>query len=433
LDFILFILVTATLFVRPAEIVADLAQVPTYEILILGCVATSFPKLLDQLRVARLAEQPVTVCILGMLTALVMSYLRLFEFSAAFDFGLDFSKIVIYYLLLVSVVDTPQRLRAFLVALMGCIAVVAALAVLQYHGAIDIPGLSALAEGRVDPITLQFVGEMRLQGTGIFHDPNDLSLILVVGMVLAAYWITDRYAGSARIFALGAIGVFGYAFALTKSRGGMLALMGAVLALFYARYGIRKTIVLAALTLPLILVVFAGRQTDISTSEGTSQQRIQLWSGALTTLRSHPIFGTGNGSFVEDNGLVPHNSYVQCYVELGMFGGTAFFAAYYTAALILYRMRNQVDQVSLQYGGIERLRPYLLAIVVGYSIGLMSLSRHLVVPTYLVVGLAAIFPGIVGVAQPVRVDNPYVKRIALGSCCFVVALYLMTRLMVRWS
>jgi O-antigen ligase len=436
LDFGLFILVTATLFVRPSEIVSDLAQWPLYEILILSCLATSYSKVLDQLRAARLAEQPITVCVLGLLAAVVMSYLSRLHLTPAWDHGLNFAKVVIYYLLLVSVVDTPQRLRSFLLWLLACIAVVAGLAVLQYHGVIDIPSLSVLREGATDTETGEFLGELRLRSTGIFRDPNDLALILVVGMVIAAYWITDRVASTARIAALGGLGLFGYAFALTKSRGGLLTLIAALLALFHSRYGWRKTIVLSALTLPLVFVLFAGRQTDISASasEGTGQERIRYWSEGLMLFRQAPLFGIGVGNFVEETRRVTHNSYVQCYAEMGFFGGTIFFAAFAYALWNMHQL-GRPDVVILD-PEMSRLRPYLMAVVAGYAAGMASLSRSDVVPTYMLLGLANSYfrlSSAQGESACQKLDWPLVLRYTMGSCLFFLLIYAFVRTFARWG
>ncbi len=86
------------------------------------------------------------------------------------------------------------------------------------------------------------------------------------------------------------LALFGYALALTNSRGGLLALLTAMLVLFQARFGWRKTLVLVPIVLPLMFLLFAGRQTEFTTSEGTSQQRIQFWSEGLAMFRQAPVF-----------------------------------------------------------------------------------------------------------------------------------------------
>ena len=42
-----------------------------------------------------------------------------------------------------------------------------------------------------------------MRGTGIFHDPNDLALMLVVGVCLGLYWLMETNQGMYRLLAYG--------------------------------------------------------------------------------------------------------------------------------------------------------------------------------------------------------------------------------------
>lgn len=76
-----------------------------------------------------------------------------------------------------------------------------------------------------------------------------------------------------------------------------------------------------------------------------------------------------------------HNSFVHAYVELGLVGGSLYLAAFVAAAVGLYLVRP-ADPL------LAALRPFVLAVLVGYAGGTFSLPRNYVVPTYLVLGLA---------------------------------------------
>src|SRR5262245_22745546 len=145
--FFLFILVNAVLFVRPAEIVPELEGAPIYEMVILVSLAASATGVLQQLTTQSLAGRPITVCVLGLLVAVVLSHLSHGMLSEAGTFGVLFLKIVLYYLLLVAVVDTPARMRQFLGWVGVLILALTALALLQHHGTIDLP-MSASVEQR---------------------------------------------------------------------------------------------------------------------------------------------------------------------------------------------------------------------------------------------------------------------------------------------
>ena len=105
-------------------------------------------------------------------------------------------------------------------------------------------------------------------------------------------------------------------------------------ALFYDRYGGKKTLLLGAIILPLLLVV-GGRQTKFTTSEGTGQERIKIWNEGFELFQGSPVFGIGMGQYSEQLRSAAHNSFLQSYVELGFIGGTCFFAMFYLPAKAL--------------------------------------------------------------------------------------------------
>ena len=58
----------------------------------------------------------------------------------------------------------------------------------------------------------------------------------------------------------------------------------------------------------------------------------------MALLRQYPLVEVGKGEFAEGVGHVAHNSYVHCYTELGLLGGTFFFAAFYISLAYLRRL-----------------------------------------------------------------------------------------------
>lgn len=436
MGFPLFLLVTATLFVRPAEIVTDLAGLPIYNIVILACLATSLGGVQALLNREALAQQPITVCVLGLLAAVFLSHVSHGDLWSARYGAIEFSKAVIYYLLLVANVNSAERLRVFLLWLLGCIVVVAGLAVLHYHGAIAIPSLTVLNESFIDEITGRQTDVLRMRSTGIFNDPNDLAMILVLGMALAAYFLFDPRLVLFKLPMAATIALFFYALVLTKSRGGLLALMAALGALFQGRFGWKKSLALGGLCLPLVAVLVGGRQADIggAVSGGTGQSRIQLWSEGLGLFRQAPLFGIGQNLYAEQAVQVAHNSYLHVFAELGVFGGAMFLGAFYYALRTLYRL----GQGERRFGDLElaRLRPFLLSAVVGYATSMLTLSRCYVAPTYVMLGLPAVYLGQVRTSPPLpgtRLTGALVKEVLKISLLFLAAVYVFVRVFARWS
>ncbi|HEV3447067.1 MAG TPA: O-antigen ligase family protein, partial [Gemmataceae bacterium] len=405
-----------------------------YEIVILSCMAFSWKPLLEQLQGRSLARQPITVCILGLWVAVALSHLSHANPGATWTAAKDFGKVVVYYLLLVSLVNNPSRLRQFLYALVLYTGTMTVLALLQYHGAIDVEALATLKEnGSFNESTGEQVIFLRLRGPGIFNDPNDLCLILLTGMAICLWRAADRNAGIRRLGWIGLIGLFGYALSLTQSRGGFIALAAMCLVLFWTRFGWRRALVLGLLVLPPLLFVFGERQTSLSASSGTGQDRIRLWSFALNCLREAPLFGIGAGQFEEREGLVAHNSYIHGFAELGFIGGTLFLGAFYCAISGLFRIRDW--RLASLAPELDRVRPYLIAIVVGYGTGILALTRDYTVTTYLPLGLATVFVD-VGAASvlvaPERVSLRLIGRLAAIGCAFVIIMYVVVRSLAVW-
>lgn len=432
--YILFLLVNATLFIRPAEVIPALAGVPLYYLLILPCIVLTLPAMLNLLFGRELPEQPITVGVFAMLAATLLSHLSHLNFSLASIVLQDFGKVVLYYLLLVCLVNTKARLRLFLAWLVILTVVASGLALIHYHGIVEIPACEPAKDGEVDEMTGEAMVIRRLCSSGIFHDPNDLCLILVTSMAICLYGVTDGRLGLLRALWLAPLVLFGYALTLTYSRGGFVALLASLMILFYARFGWRKAIPLAILAVPAMFLLFGGRQTDLSTSGDTGQQRIQAWAEGLELFRRAPLFGIGEGRFVDEIGKVAHNSYVHAYTELGFFGGTVFLSIYYLSLRIPYRL--DVPRLGALDAELGRLRPYLIALAAGYGAGMLTLSRCYIVPTYLYPGLITAYARLAGreLGMPAeRLDMRLVRHLSLVSLAFVTVAYIYIRLSARWG
>jgi putative inorganic carbon (HCO3(-)) transporter len=435
----LFIILNAILFIRPEELYPDLAGVRLYLIVITLCALVTAPKILDQLTPASLSRRPITVCVLGLLVAVALSYVGRGWLGGLLEQAPEFAKVVLYFLLLMAVIDTPGRLRQFLGWLVVFTGVVTALAVLQYHEYIDVPAYAPLERKDIDPETGEVTTYLQLRGSGTFNDPNDLCLILMAGTVCAIYRAVTAADWATTALWLSPIGLFGYAVLLTKSRGGFLCFAAALVAFLFARYGGRRAVPLAAIALPLMLTVYSGRQTNIDLGTGdTAQQRIQLWNEGLSLLlqgRWGPqaiLVGAGIDEFAEELGHVAHNSFVHAYVEMGLIGGGLFLGMFVLSAWGLHRVREKSDLAAEP--GMAALRPCLFALVVGYAVGNYSLSRNYIVPTYLFVGLASTY---LAMAVPwgatwFRVDRRLAYRLAALAVGGLVFFKVFTRLFVQY-
>jgi O-antigen ligase len=318
--------------------------------------------------------------------AVVLSHLSHLNLYDARRTGLAMAKVGVYITLIAALVTSPDRLRLLLRTMVGSAGVMVALAVMQHHGLLNLPALSEVEQRSREaggPDTI-----VRLCGLGIFNDPNDLSLILVVALGAAAYLASEPHRPGMRALFACLIVLFGYGLVLTHSRGGLMAALSALLTFMVARGGWRHALPLMGLV-ALALLATLGRQLDLRLDDpqDSFQGRVELWDHSLEALRRWPLFGAGAGAITDLIGQVCHNSYLHAFAELGLVGGTAFLGVY-LLALGGLRRAAPTDP------GLARARPYLLAVTAGYAAGLLSLSRCYTVPALLVPAIGAAYLGL---------------------------------------
>ena len=289
----------------------------------------------------------------------------------------------------------------------------------------------------IDPATGDQYTIPRLCATGIFADPNDLSTIAIFASVICLFGLGDQHLSLLRFLWLAPLGVLMTAIVYTKSRGGMLALVAAIGTLSYLRFGKWTTLAAAGMALPLVVAV-GGRQTDVGGgfSGGTGDDRVKLWSEGFMLLRKFPLFGIGAGNYADEAGQVAHNAFVHCFVELGLVGGTIFLGAFWFAVISLWKLRPFLKGGlrNLTSEPFRRLHPYLMAMVCGYSVSMLSLSRSYVVPTYLVLGVANAYcrdSQKQGIPMLVPLDKRRIGEVVLVSVLFLVAVQTFIKFRLR--
>jgi hypothetical protein len=390
MNFAFFLLLNAVLLLRPEEVVPSLAGLRLYFIAVGFCILTSFGRLMELLSPSSLRDRPVAVCVLIFYLSTILSNLALGRASEAFiGFGSEFFKVVLFYFLLLANVDTEWRFRTYVATLIALVTLLTSIALAQHHGTIDIEGFKFCLQRETDPVTGEEFFLKRLVATGIFNDPNDLCLILGLGILSCIYlFSTSPESGFLRFLWLPPVLLFAYAVIETHSRGGLLGIMAGLSAYLFSRYGGTKSIPLALGGGFLLMIAIGGRSTNIE-GGGTAHQRVMIWSDGITTLLSHPhmiLTGMGIGWFHDDQGLVAHNSFVQAIVELGIIGGSSFLGAFLLAGWLCHQIGRAWDAPEWTIAG----RPYVFGVLVGYAVGCYSVTRNFVIPTYLVLGLISV-------------------------------------------
>lgn len=431
--FVFILAATATLLIRPGEIAPSLVKWPIYEALMLASLISSLPAILGQFRLGALRRRPTTVFVLGMVAAISLSHLAHGDLWNARYSAATFMKVVVYYLLLVGLIRTPERLQRFLHFVVACLLVVTIVCLLQFHEVIDIPTITACQQSYgVDDDTGGAGTVLRLQATGIFSDPNDFSLILVAALLISWHGVRQSRGLLWPVVWLVPTIIFGYAIALTQSRGGFLALLAGIFYLAVHRFGWRKSLPVIALALAALLIVVGGRQTniDLSNPEDTAQGRLQLWRDALNEFKTAPLFGIGKENLVDAIGLVAHNAYLHCFAELGVFGGTVFVGLIYVTVAMLRRVAADPDEDAEAEDSLQQWRPTVLAVIISYGAGVFSLSRPYGIATYLILAIGAAYYGIAAAqsdADETLLDLGMMRRVCLASVLTLLGLFVFVR------
>jgi NADH:ubiquinone oxidoreductase subunit 6 (subunit J) len=428
--FILLLAAAGTLLVHPGDLVPGLEDLPVYQVLVTCCLMAALPGVIAQLSFESLRANAVTCLVLLLVATAALSHLARGSLYDARQAAMFVGKVSLLYLLVVSLVNSPARLRITLAAVAAFVLGMTLLAVFQYHDVLHLQGLAHVERHAIDSATDEVTVLVRLCGIGLFNDPNDLSLVLVISIVVCGYFLNDRrLRRGTRSFLLAPVSLFCYALYLTHSRGGMVSALVGLMVFVAARYGKRNALALACLLLPVLVAASWGRTAAVSLEdpEDTFQTRLELWSGSFDALRSAPLVGIGQGRLMDEIGQVAHNSYLHAFAEMGLIGGTAFIGTFYLILRGLWRAQPEDSELA-------RMRPYVLALMASYAAGLMSLSRCYHAPTLLVIAIATAYLALASRGGPAvvpRFDGACVRRITGFGLLFLAVTYAFLRLMLQ--
>jgi putative inorganic carbon (hco3(-)) transporter len=255
--FFLFLLANGLLFIRPSEFIAELSEFELYRYVIVASLLVSLPVVLQQFSVQFVGLPPIFSCVVLLLPSVVLSGFFHGDLELMAETTTEFVKVLIYFLLMLGLLTDVKHVRQFLYALGLFSAMVTLVAVLRYHSdAVKPPPVKEAKESNPgnkikninhgtfvveevrDPETGQMILVNRMCGTGIFNDPNDLALVLVTGIPLSLYWLTDPHRKATRTLWLLCLLLFGYALMLTHSRGGFIAMVAGLATLVHLRFGL---------------------------------------------------------------------------------------------------------------------------------------------------------------------------------------------------
>jgi hypothetical protein len=334
--FVLYLGVLIITFVRPAELFPALEGLEIVALVSVAALGSAMLTVVSGRGPTLRAPQLYLVILLTLWVAFSVIASQFWLGAALYVFVMLWSSPALVFLLTTLNLVTLRRLKiaAGLVALL--IVFTGAQGVYAYHSDAGLFSRFLYYEGinleeaalrmtaeQLEEAVAHFVGTgdvvIRIRGLGFLNDPNDLAQALVAALPLLLCLRRPGRFSFNLVAVWVPVGVALYAISLTRSRGGLLALVAVMFLLGRKRLGRTLSMILSAGGLAGLLLMgfIGGRQFSLDES---SMGRAEAWYEGLNMLRSSPIWGTGYGSFADLNYLVAHNSFVHCFAEVGLVG-----------------------------------------------------------------------------------------------------------------
>jgi hypothetical protein len=335
----------------------------------------------------------------------------------------DFGKSCILFFLTMYLVDTPRKLRRIIWV------VVISAGVLCIHGILQVRGGEGF--GGKKPFGSLETGDLRIQGTGMFEDPNDFATLFVMATPLVVTLLGQSRNVISKFILICILPLILCVFYFTNSRGGVVGFC--VMLLAYLWVGRKVSLGRVILTSGLLAAaVLAGparaRGTIYDASAGS---RVATWGYGIQALKENPLFGVGYKNWYKlGAGIAPHNSFVLCYAENGLVGYVPWFALSWLVVRSVARvprLRGTVHQDSV------RIARGLFACVAGYMTCTFFLTRTYYPPQYFLFGLAVALTRIAQQEPGVRpeffkITTRDVRRAAIAALLSIPGIWLFSKL-----
>jgi O-antigen ligase len=345
---------------RPEDWIPGLAVVPLGKIAALLALL-AFGLSLKDARWPLPREVTYLLLLIGqLLAAAIMSPIWA---GGALQETLDFAKIGIIVIVMVSAVNTAKRLRRVIFIQCASVAAIVGVTLLKGH----------LIQGRLE-------GALGNQ----YADPNDLALILIITMPLCfASLVLAR--GLWKLCWAVVLLMMTYVVFLTGSRGGFLALVVTVGVTLW-EFGIQRRryfiLVIVALTGAGLWLSSGGlvvqrlkatfNPNENAVAAASSQAREQLFWRSIDVTMEHPLFGVGLGNFqkVSGNWHETHNAFTSVSAE----GGIPAFVLYVLVLLAGFANVDKIRRVARGKRELSQWAGALRASLAGYVVGSSFLS-----------------------------------------------------------
>lgn len=413
--FILLIIYTFFVFIRPQEYIPAFKGIPVMPLLmIILFISFLFSK-------EKKIDLPQDKLLMAFFFSAVLSHLLNGNLGNMAVFFGKFAPIVLLYYIITHILISQDRIRKFFLLIILVSLIMAVHGIHQFYN----DGIGWTGQTFTPKTT-------RIRYIGIFGDPNDLSLVFLFSIPLLVYFFANTEKKFHKFIAFIGIGIILYAIFLTQSRGAMVSLLGMSAYYLFKKYGIKKGLISGLILLIPILIVASGRILNIDAGEESAHGRIDAWYQGIQMLIHSPVWGVGPGMFTEYNYLTAHNSFVLCFSETGLLGYTFWFS------MISFAFLGLIKATEFEQSGEEVITFtdsfYLTISLIGFLIASFFLSRTYTIVLYIILGIISSYIHTIQKEYSVNlfenVRNKYYLLVLGASMLSVFSVYVLVRLTV---
>jgi putative inorganic carbon (hco3(-)) transporter len=426
--YLLMCIYVAFYYIRPTEWVPGLIGLPIFLALGIICILLLLEAMLSK-KLNLLAGDSERM-MLGFIIAIALSHLSHGYIGGVTNSLNNILPLIVCYFLITATIVDRQKLNRFILVLILLSTFLAFEGLLQHKTGFSHGGMTPCIEEiqGADDVVISSV--KRIRWYGVFNDPNDLGLALVLALpFLLNMLINKRYLLPLICFPIISTAVF-----FTNSRGSVLAAIASIMAYFVIRFRSMKGIVIGLLSAGILIVFGPSRMAEMSASEDSAYGRLESWYEGYQMFKSHPLFGVGQGMYTDYHYLTAHNSFVQVMAELGIFGTFCFTGLIYFPINMIWRnvFCEKVEALSDSDLGI-------LSAVSGCFIGLLTamffLSRAYVLIPYIVIALAIAciricIPNLKEESSTTLPTKKHYRNIALLSIMQIIFINIMVKVFI---
>lgn len=301
--------------------------------------------------------------------------------SNGLDAFIFFLKKACVFIMIVLVIDSPERLRKIVKFIVFLSVILAIQGVYQSIYGLGWAHQSLYKSGAEG---------MRVMWIGYWDGANTLCVGLTMAVSLAFGFVAIAKNVISKLIYLFFSVLIIYGVYLTNSRGGFVAFLALIPAYISVRFKGKKKyalLIIVCVILPLAMKFGPTRVASLDTKESSYHQRTWLWEQGMNMLQDNPIFGIGKGEFRKNAHQPAHSNYIQNFAEVGFVGSFFWLSMIYYCLVKLYKIFNESVIKSKDFI-FNSLSKALFISFISFSTGTLFVTVE-DEPFYMLLGLAA--------------------------------------------